>query len=96
MWTSLAVGRGQTLKVGAIHGGSTGGSRAYLAFAGGLDVPDYLGSKSTFPGGNMGGHQGRALRTGDMLFLLPTGGCCCTCAGGCWAATLQELYQHHS
>lgn len=46
-----------------------GGSRAYIAIAGGLDVPDYLGSKSTFPGGAMGGHQGRALRPGDMLFL---------------------------
>jgi urea carboxylase len=46
-----------------------GGSRAYIAIAGGLDVPSYLGSKSTFPGGKMGGHQGRALRPGDMLFL---------------------------
>ena len=32
---------------------------------------EYLGSKSTFPGGAMGGHQGRALRPGDMLFLAP-------------------------
>lgn len=74
MWTSFIVGRGQTLKIGAVHGGSQGGSRAYLAFAGGLDIPDYLGSKSTFPGGSLGGHQGRALRMGDMLFLLPAGG----------------------
>ncbi len=73
MWTSFSVSRGQILKVGAVHGGSAGGSRAYLALAGGLDIPDYLGSKSTFPGGCMGGHQGRALRTGDMLFLLPLG-----------------------
>lgn len=73
MWTSIALKRGQTLKIKTVHGGSSGGSRAYLAVAGGLDVPDYLGSKSTFPGGAMGGHQGRALRTGDMLFLLPTG-----------------------
>lgn len=50
-----------------------GGSRTYIAIAGGLDVPDYLGSKSTFPGGAMGGHQGRALRPGDMLFLAPAG-----------------------
>ena len=48
---------------------SAGGSRAYIAIAGGIDVPDYLGSKSTFPGGAMGGHQGRALRVGDMLPL---------------------------
>jgi allophanate hydrolase subunit 2 len=50
-----------------------GGSRAYIAISGGLDVPDYLGSKSTFPGGNMGGHQGRALRVGDLLPLIPAG-----------------------
>ncbi|KAI3425770.1 hypothetical protein D9Q98_007745 [Chlorella vulgaris] len=63
MWQSFLVKRGQTVHVGA----TSGGSRAYLAMAGGLDVPDYLGSKSTFPGGVMGGHQGRALRPGDLL-----------------------------
>ena len=51
----------------------TGGSRAYIAIAGGLDVPEYLGSKSTFPGGVMGGHQGRPLRPGDMVPLGATG-----------------------
>lgn len=65
MWQSFAVKRGQLLSVGA----TAGGSRAYIAVAGGFDVPDYLGSKSTFPGGAMGGHQGRALRPGDMLPL---------------------------
>ena len=35
----------------------TGGARAYLAVSGGLDVPQYLGSRSTFPGGNLGGVQ---------------------------------------
>ena len=34
MWASVPVKRGQTLKVGAVHGGASGGSRAYLAFAG--------------------------------------------------------------
>lgn len=62
-WRSFAVGAGQVVKVG----GMSGGSRAYLAVSGGLDVPVYLGSKSTFPGGALGGHQGRALRAGDML-----------------------------
>lgn len=62
-WQSVTVGAGQVLSVGA----TSGGSRAYIAIAGGLEVPEYLGSKSTFPGGSMGGHQGRALRAGDML-----------------------------
>jgi urea carboxylase len=41
--------------------------RGYLAIAGGLDVPVYLGSRATFPGGNFGGYQGRYLQTGDSL-----------------------------
>ena len=54
------------LKVGRCSGG---GCRTYLAFAGGLRVPDYLGSKSTFTLGKFGGPTGRALQTGDMLHL---------------------------
>lgn len=34
-----------------------GGARAYLAVAGGLDVPPYLGSRATFPAGKLGGTQ---------------------------------------
>jgi urea carboxylase len=46
---------------------SGGGLRAYLAVKGGIDVPVYLGSRSTFPFGNFGGHEGRVLRAGDIL-----------------------------
>jgi len=35
------------------------GARAYLAIAGGIDVPEYLGSRSTFILGKFGGHAGR-------------------------------------
>ena len=35
----------------------TGGARGYLAVSGGLDVPLYLGSRATFPGGALGGVQ---------------------------------------
>ena len=38
---------------------------------GGIDVPDYLGSRSTFTLGQFGGHGGRALRAGDVLHLAP-------------------------
>jgi urea carboxylase len=64
-WCSFAVSAGQTLKIGAVDGGA----RTYLAVSGGIDVPLYLGSRSTFPGGKLGGHQGRALRVGDMIPL---------------------------
>jgi len=36
---------------------------------GGFDVPEYLGSRSTFTLGQFGGHVGRALRKGDVLRL---------------------------
>jgi antagonist of KipI len=43
------------------------GARAYLAVTGGVDVPVVLGSRSTHLVSRMGGHEGRALRTGDVL-----------------------------
>jgi antagonist of KipI len=46
------------------------GGRAWLAISGGIDVPLVLGSRSTDLRGNFGGHQGRALRDGDVLSLL--------------------------
>ena len=65
-YVPTAVGAGSILEIGAVEGG---GVRTYLLFAGGLDVPDYLGSKSTFPLGGLGGHAGRRLRSGDVLRL---------------------------
>jgi urea carboxylase len=62
----LAVRRGETLRMGAVKGA---GCRAYLAVHGGIDVPLYLGSRSTFTLGKFGGHGGRALMTGDVLHL---------------------------
>jgi urea carboxylase len=50
---------------------SGAGVRSYLCLRGGINVPDYLGSKSTFTLGQFGGHAGRALRTGDVLHLNP-------------------------
>ncbi|HEY4187886.1 MAG TPA: urea carboxylase, partial [Polyangia bacterium] len=57
---------GDVLRLGVVVGG---GSRAYLAVRGGLDVPTYLGSRATFTLGLFGGHEGRALRTGDVLHV---------------------------
>ncbi len=63
-WQTHAVKAGSVLKVGRVTGA---GLRAYLAIAGGFDVPNYLGSASTFTLGRFGGHAGRTLRVGDML-----------------------------
>ncbi|MEQ1653301.1 MAG: urea carboxylase [Hyphomicrobium sp.] len=66
MGTAHVVRSGSVLKCGAVSGA---GMRTYLAFRGGLDVPYYLGSQSTFTLGPFGGHGGRTLRTGDVLRL---------------------------
>ncbi|MEA2829611.1 MAG: urea carboxylase, partial [Bradyrhizobium sp.] len=66
-WESVRVAVGATLTIGALE---AEGCRAYLAVAGGFDVPEYLGSRATFTLGQFGGHAGRALRVGDMLKLL--------------------------
>lgn len=65
-WKPIAVKSGSVLKIRGIQGA---GSRTYLAVKGGLDVPDYMGSKSTFTLGQFGGHAGRALQVGDVLRL---------------------------
>ena len=41
--------------------------RAYLAIAGGIDVPRFLGSKATNIRAAVGGVEGRAIKTGDRL-----------------------------
>ncbi|RSV40290.1 urea carboxylase [Sphingomonas sp. ABOLE] len=62
----IAIAEGQILALGRVTGG---GMRGYILFAGGLDVPSYLGSASTFDLGEFGGHGGRVLRVGDTLHL---------------------------
>lgn len=66
LWQAHTVKAGDVLRLGSIQGT---GCRTYLAIQGGLDVPDYLGSKSTFTLGQFGGHGGRTLRVGDVLHL---------------------------
>ncbi|MUT72797.1 urea carboxylase [Stutzerimonas frequens] len=68
MSTTLFIPAGSTLTIGTIAGA---GARSYLCVRGGLQVPEYLGSKSTFTLGQFGGHGGRALRAGDVLHLAP-------------------------
>lgn len=65
-WKPLAVKSGQVLRVGR----AVSGCRTYFAVRGGIDVPEYLGSKSTFALGQFGGHGGRPLRGGDLLEIV--------------------------
>ena len=48
-------------------GMATGGLRAYIAVAGGIDIAQTLGSRSTHLASGIGGVYGRALIAGDVL-----------------------------
>ncbi len=63
MWQTLPVEPGQKLH----FSGRRNGLRAYLLLAGGIDVPFFLGSRSTYLFLARGGHQGRKLEKGDVL-----------------------------
>ena len=65
-WETLYVEKGTVLSLGAVQGP---GWRSYLAVGGGIDVPDYLGSKSTFPQGHFGGYEGHSLMKGDLIHI---------------------------
>lgn len=68
LWRAIEVKSGAKLSVGKI----SSGCRAYVAIAGGLDVPKYLGSRSTFGQGKIGGYNGRPLKYGDLIPISPT------------------------
>lgn len=63
VWTPVLAAAGSTLRFGP----ATRGCRAYIAVAGGIDVPAIFGSRSTYLRAGFGGYDGRALRAGDML-----------------------------
>ena len=67
-WEAMCLAPGDEMVVGA----AARGARAYLAVAGGFDVPRVMGSRSTFLRGQIGGFSGRTLRAGD---ILPVGEC---------------------
>ena len=63
MWQSFAVCAGQTLELGFARIGA----RTYLAIAGGIDTPSVLGSRATFHQAGIGGLEGHALKTGQVI-----------------------------
>ena len=62
-YRAVAVGEGQTLR----FMGPKTGLRAYIAFAGGLDIEPVMGSRSTHMKAKIGGFQGRKLDKGDQI-----------------------------
>lgn len=62
-WASFEAKPGQTLRLGPTRSGA----RCYLCVRGGIKVTPFLGSASTHLLSRLGGHEGRALRKGDVL-----------------------------
>ena len=63
LWTSFEARAGQALRLGPTRSGA----RCYLCVRGGIEVKLFLGSASTHILSGLGGHEGRALRKGDVL-----------------------------
>ena len=66
MWQSVAASKGSRLELR----GPKDGMRGYLAVAGGIDVPEVMGSRATYMKAAIGGVEGRPLRAGDILNAL--------------------------
>lgn len=63
MWESVAIYPDDMLQFKGVKTGC----RAYIAMAGGIDVPKVMGSRSTYVAGKIGGINGRLLAAGDRL-----------------------------
>ncbi len=61
----IKISAGDSLSLGMAREGC----RAYIAFAGGIDVPLVMGSRSTDITCRIGGYQGRRLAAGDEIRL---------------------------
>lgn len=62
-YSAFLVTAGQTLRFAGIKTGC----RAYIAFAGGLDIPEVMGSCSTYMKAKIGGFKGRKLEKEDVI-----------------------------
>ena len=67
-YRAIPVNAGQTLRFTMLRTGC----RAFVAFAGGLDIPVVMGSRSTNMKAKIGGYQGRKLQKDDVIGLRHT------------------------
>ncbi len=62
-WRTATLSPGERLILGPTGASAVG----YVCFAGGIDVPPVMGSRSTYARAKLGGFQGRSLKPGDEL-----------------------------
>ena len=65
-WEALRIASGSELTFGEM----INGMRSYIAFAGGIDVPLVMGSRSTYISGQFGGLEGRQLKENDVISII--------------------------
>ncbi|MCK8827355.1 biotin-dependent carboxyltransferase family protein [Natroniella acetigena] len=63
MWQAVKVSKDSRLSLNRVEKGL----RSYIAIRGGIDLPEVMGSKSTYLRGKLGGFKGRKLQQGDEL-----------------------------
>ncbi len=63
LWQSVAAKAGQKLELDS----AIAGARCYIAFAGGINTPPFLGSRSSFVLGQCGGLDGAPLAVGGEI-----------------------------
>jgi len=62
-WKTIRVMPGDVLTFQQVKSGC----RGYMAVSGGIEVPEVMGSMSTYVGGKIGGYDGRPLKKGDIV-----------------------------
>ena len=62
-YAAIRVEAGQVLRFAGLRSGC----RAYIAFAGGLDIAPVMGSRSTYMKAKIGGFEGRKLQQDDVI-----------------------------
>lgn len=88
-WRPVSFRKGDVVSFGTC----VDGVRCYLCVAGGVDVPEVLGSRSTYIKAAIGGLQGRALKQGDVISCLPVADGAEPAAGGA-DTSLVPMYGH--
>lgn len=62
-WRTVTLMPGDRIALGPTQGGAVG----YVCVAGGIDLPEVMGSRSTYARAALGGLDGRALKLGDLV-----------------------------
>jgi antagonist of KipI len=87
-WRPVLIAKSAVLQ----FGNAATGCHAYLAVAGGFDVPLILGSRGTYLRAGMGGLAGRSSQAGDVLHVRPAHAMADAAAllSGPWALPLKR------